>query len=230
LNLRQAQGNISTSVGRSAVLFVDPQAGTELNVRAGADILLRLPKGKTPDVELKLTGGAEVRVDLPGVEPLEGEAKVVTMTVGSGAAKVDLTAGADIIVTSQADEWHRSAGFDEGELNIRIPMPDIAGEINRHVGHVVDDEYAQKVRDRVQRKVDAAMRRAELKMRAAERRLQGRVAIGPTRWRVDWSPPQAGAGIEQPSDEERMIILRMLEEKKISVEEAETLLAALEGR
>jgi hypothetical protein len=32
------------------------------------------------------------------------------------------------------------------------------------------------------------------------------------------------------SDEERLTILRMLEEKKISLEEAEKLLAALEGR
>jgi hypothetical protein len=47
------------------------------------------------------------------------------------------------------------------------------------------------------------------------------VEIG--RWR--WEVPSDS----QVSDEERMVILRMLAEKKINAEEAESLLSALEG-
>jgi hypothetical protein len=43
----------------------------------------------------------------------------------------------------------------------------------------------------------------------------------------------AGSGGERPdeaSEEERLMVLKMVEENKISIEEAEQLLAALEGR
>jgi hypothetical protein len=42
-------------------------------------------------------------------------------------------------------------------------------------------------------------------------------------------PPQAATG-DPVSEEERLMILRMLEQKKISIAEAEQLLAALESR
>ena len=50
------------------------------------------------------------------------------------------------------------------------------------------------------------------------------------RWKWDITP---GASVEpggRVSDEERLSILKMLQEKKITVEEAEQLLAALEGK
>jgi hypothetical protein len=43
-----------------------------------------------------------------------------------------------------------------------------------------------------------------------------------------WSAP-ADAAPAAASDEERLIILRMLEQKKITLQEAELLLSALEG-
>jgi hypothetical protein len=42
--------------------------------------------------------------------------------------------------------------------------------------------------------------------------------------------PQAAASADPVSEEERLMILRMLEQKKISIAEAEQLLAALEAR
>jgi hypothetical protein len=85
---------------------------------------------------------------------------------------------------------------------------------------------------RTQAKVQAAMRRAEMKARAAE--VRGRrgakfnVNVG--RWNWDLSPSGPAETGEAVSDDERLIILRMLQEKKISLSEAEKLLAALEGK
>jgi DNA-binding transcriptional ArsR family regulator len=50
------------------------------------------------------------------------------------------------------------------------------------------------------------------------------------RWEWDLAPQPPDENIPAASDEERLIILRMLREKKISLEEAEKLLAALEGK
>jgi hypothetical protein len=85
---------------------------------------------------------------------------------------------------------------------------------------------------RTEAKVQAAMRRAEMKARAAEvrgrRGAQFNVNVG--RWNWDLSPHRPVETGEAVSDDERLIILRMLQEKKISLAEAEKLLAALEGK
>jgi hypothetical protein len=76
------------------------------------------------------------------------------------------------------------------------------------------------------------MRRAEMKARAAE--VRGRrgahfnVNVG--RWNWDLTPQGSPEKGEAVTDDERLVILRMLQEKKISLEEAEKLLAALEGK
>jgi hypothetical protein len=95
---------------------------------------------------------------------------------------------------------------------------------------------AQDQSERVQHRVDAAMRRAEEKMRSAERR-SAHMGISVGRWGVNFGgprPPVPPAPPRPPSDpvtdEERLTILKMLQEKKISLQEAEKLLAALEGK
>jgi hypothetical protein len=45
-----------------------------------------------------------------------------------------------------------------------------------------------------------------------------------------WSPPEAERPAESVSDAERLMILQMLEQQKITIEEAEQLMAALEGK
>jgi hypothetical protein len=88
-------------------------------------------------------------------------------------------------------------------------------------------EKMRRAQDKIERKMEAAQRKAEARARAAERR-SGRS------WGTSYSPSQAPAGPQPVSepvrDEERMLILRMLEEKKITLDEAERLLAALEGK
>lgn len=84
----------------------------------------------------------------------------------------------------------------------------------------------QRAQEKLERKLAAAQRKAELKARAAERR---RRTQGTQTWNINWPGPDSPA---QPpvSDEERLLILRMLSEKKISLQEAEELLSALEGK
>jgi hypothetical protein len=81
------------------------------------------------------------------------------------------------------------------------------------------------------RRMEAAVKRAEAKARAAEiRARRGQVNMNIGRWEWDLTPHGADAPTDVPSDEERLTILRMLQEKKISLEDAEKLLAALEGK
>ena len=82
------------------------------------------------------------------------------------------------------------------------------------------DERAKALEER------KAQRKAELRAKAAERRKHSH---GKHHWNFSWSSSADSTPKETVSDDERLMILRMLEEKKISLEEAENLLSALVG-
>ncbi|MDD2922220.1 MAG: hypothetical protein PHQ36_08030 [Anaerolineales bacterium] len=61
------------------------------------------------------------------------------------------------------------------------------------------------------------------------RRAEAKVNVRAGRWNWDLSPKGAPTSKPRVSDEERLVILKMLQDKKISAEDAEKLLSALEG-
>jgi hypothetical protein len=247
LFLRNLAANVNSTVGGDAVLYLQPRPGSSVRVQAGDDILLRLPP--TVDAELDLQGGSfeSIRVDFPGVEPLE-EGSSRKVVLGSGAAKIQLLSGDDVIVTSRADEWQSMADFDSGGLDDMFErgFPGLPADFSARISEKVQEatrraveasSRAQAQGERAQRRVDAAMRRAEEKMRAAERRSQFLVIGGrhagpiPPVPPVPPVPPIPPLPRSEPvSDQERLTILKMLQEKKISLQDAEKLLAALEGK
>jgi dsDNA-specific endonuclease/ATPase MutS2 len=93
-------------------------------------------------------------------------------------------------------------------------------------------EKMRRMQEKLDRKLAEAQRRADQKARAAQRHAHLKVA-GRRMWDFPM-PPTPPTTPEPPgeavSDEERLTILRMLEEKKITLEEADNLLSALEGK
>jgi hypothetical protein len=89
-------------------------------------------------------------------------------------------------------------------------------------------ERIRRAQERMEQKMAAAQRRMEYKSQARERASRH----GHHAWSFTIpTPPRPVTPPGEPvSEEERLMILRMLEEKKISMEEAETLLAALEDK
>jgi hypothetical protein len=91
-------------------------------------------------------------------------------------------------------------------------------------------EKMRRAHEKMERKLAAAQRKAELKARAAERHSQTQRQRTWSYERSSSSASTSSRPVEDPiSDDERLMILRMLEQKKISLQEAEQLLAALEG-
>jgi len=133
------------------------------------------------------------------------------ITLGDGSAVVTLNAEGDIRVTNQAD-----AG-------------DTAEEFGNFAGVGID---WSGFGERISRQVEQATRRATKQAEDAARRVKGNVKVDVKmgRWNWDLSPKGVPMPPKPPvSDEERMAILKMLQEKKITAEEAEKLLAAMEG-
>lgn len=94
-------------------------------------------------------------------------------------------------------------------------------------------EKMLRAQERLERKLAAAQRKAEIKARDREQQPpKGRTPGWSFDWRASAGKPSGSQTGSASSDlqEERLIILRMLEEKKITLDEAEKLLAALEGK
>jgi hypothetical protein len=239
LYLRGAGGDVAVNAGSDAVLYLQPKSAVKYVISAGSDVLLRLPAQL--DAELDLQGGSSesIRLDLPEVEAFH-EGNIRTLVVGAGSAKIKVVAGHDVVVTSRADEWESMAEFDGYARDESLIPGDISGlpsDLHERISRKVQEatmratEKSLRAQERAQARADAAIRRAEGKMRAHERRMKaGGVNIG--RWNSTADrPANAVPPANQPvSDEERLAILRMLQEKKISLDDAEKLLSALEGK
>ncbi len=88
-------------------------------------------------------------------------------------------------------------------------------------------EKMRRAQEKIERKLEANRRREEQRAQASDR---WGARYGKGGWHVNFPPTPPTPPKEAVSDEERLAILRMLEQKKITLEEAEQLLSALEGK
>jgi hypothetical protein len=215
LALRDVRGNVNANVGEDVVLYLNPQPGNAYTVTAGEDILLVMP----PKANATLTlNGDEVDVAWKGV-PNEEDVTSRVVVLGDGSAVVNLNAGGDIRVTNQSDAGDSAEDFG----NFAGIGFDWSG---------FGERISKKVQDATRlasRRVEEAARRVERQAERHSRHAKATVKVG--RWNWDVSPGQFTPvpPNEAVSDQERMSILKMLAEKKITSEEADKLLAALEG-
>lgn len=218
LALRGARGDVKVNVGADVIVYLDPRADGEYSVVAGDDILLVIP----PDTNATLTlQGDVIDVDLPGVEPDEDATERVVV-LGDGSAKISLSAGGDVRVSNREDAGEHAEEFG----NFAGMNFDFSG-------------FGEQISKRVEEATRRASKRAEEAVRRAERHAErharrGRVGLEIGRWNWDFKggpkPPTPPTPPSEPvSDDERMAILKMLAEKKITAEQAEQLLSALEG-
>jgi hypothetical protein len=126
-----------------------------------------------------------------------------------------------------------------GATNLSAEQQARVAERARQAGERANERVQEKMRraqEKLDRKIAEAQRRTEQRTREAERRTHIHERHGGGREQrgahFNWpTPPIPPAPPSDPvSDDERMVILRMLEQKKISPEQAEQLLSALEGK
>jgi hypothetical protein len=232
-------GSVNVNTGSDAVIYAQPTAAVEYRVVAGSDIILRVPLDINATLELIGGGDDSVRVRLPNISTVDG-GSVLGLVLGSGDAKISLTAGDEVVVTNSDDEWKSLVAFDSSEWDSSYAGDqDTHGDLGGRISAQVDaamrraSERVMRSQERAQARADAAVRRAEEKMRAAERRsTQMGVSMG--RGSTSFTRPVTPVPPVKPNepitDEERLTILRMLQEKKISLQDAEKLLTALDGK
>jgi hypothetical protein len=221
--LQGAGGTVNTRAGGDVrVSLAQAQPGSS-NLTAGGDIQIHLP----PDAGVALkasSGGETIRIDLAGQSEIIEEHFYEART-GDAQANLTLKAGGDVTITDRP--------WDETILE------DIEEDFQEHLHfHSLEDDLNTRIQDITERTVKEASKRAEKRVQEALLRIERRshnfdphpvtfnteVPLKPSR---PAAPPEPS---EPVSNEERMMILKMVESKKISVEEAEKLLEALEGK
>lgn len=248
LYMRNVHGGINVKAGSDVALYLVPVAGQKYDITAAGDLILCLPADAQAKLHLEASSPESIQVDFEGVQIPE-DWENCDLTIGEetpGMAEMLLSSGSDLLVTSRADRWEFASDFDSGEWGIPpvppvppVPPlpPDFSERINRRVQASMERaqihiEAAGQRAEAAGRKAEAAMRRAEMKVRAAEVRARrgAQVSMNVGRWNWDLSPRGPVQTGEPISDDERLTILKMLQEKKITLDEAEKLLAALEGK
>jgi hypothetical protein len=217
LAVRGVGGNLNVNVDEDVVVHLDPKPGQEYYVLAGDDILVVLPPDANATLSLR---GDNINVDWPGIEPEDTTSR--TVVLGEGAAKINLNAGGDLVVTSRSDVAESASEYG----NFAGMMFDWGG-FGRDLGQNIS-RRAQEAAERAARKAEAAGRRAERQLERQFGKHAGRQGARLS-WSWDSNQMPKASKADPVSDEERMTILRMLAEKKITSEEAEKLFSALEG-
>lgn len=217
LALRGARGDIKVNVGEDVVVYLDPKTDAEYSIHAGDDILLVLPKNANATLDMRAD---EIFMDWQGTENDDATQRVVTL--GDGSAKINLNAGGEIRVSNRADAGNSVDEFGNF-AGLNFDWSGFGERISRQV---------EQATTRAAKRAEEAARRAE---RHAERHLRrGKGGLVAGRWNWDFKgapkPPLPPDPPSEPvSEEERMAILKMLAEKKITAQQAEELLNALDG-
>jgi hypothetical protein len=200
-------------VGEDVVVYLEPKADGEYSISAGDDLLLVLK----PNANVTLTmHGDEIDVNWPGVENDE-EVTERVLVLGNGSAKITLNAGGDIRVTNDAEAGNSAEDFGNfAGLNF-----DWSGF----------ERQVEQATARAAKRAEEAARRIGRHAERQARRWKGNSKMGGWNWEVGPkgvpTPPTPPS--EPVAEQERMAILKMLAEKKITAEQAEQLLNALEG-
>lgn len=219
LALRGARGNIKVSVGEDVVVYLEPKADGEYTIDAGEDILMVLPKNANATLDLR---GDEINMDWPGIENDKSATERV-VTLGDGGAKITLNAGGEVRISNRSDAGDSADEFGNF-AGLNFDWSGFGERISRQV---------EQATARAAKRAEEAARRAERHAERHARRGKGGMVIG--RWNWDPkggipNPPSPPAPPSEPvTEDERMAILKMLADKKITAEQAEQLLAALEG-
>ncbi len=218
LRLRRCSASVDASAGGDIRLDLEPPAGSSSTLMAGGDTSCSLPE--TASARVSLAAGGDLIVHREDdIEYEDGETEIM---VGDGAAELKLRTGGDIRLQIGArtqevnDVWEESleeAGRDIADVEAAL------GALGLHLSI----GQTEKINRAVRRAVSRAGHKHTVRSRRADKAHRDK----PHRVNINFG--FAGAGASQPTDEEKLSILKMLEAGTITIEEADMLLQALEG-
>ncbi len=225
-NLVNCDGVLDLIAGGDVALSSLKEDMPQMNIRAGGDIKLVVSPAAKAQLEIR-SGGEEIRVHACGQEG-EWEEEELTLPLGDGGSVIKLEAGDEVDVSDHDDV---SRDFEDVFDKTREEWENFAVDLKKVIQEGLDSA-SDSIEEAVKQAGKAGEKAAEKARYAVNRKMDKWInkdrrtkVVGFSYDEPKTEKSQAKVGV---SDEERMIVLRMLQEKKISVEEAEKLLNALD--
>ncbi len=231
--LRGVTGDINLTAGGDIQLEVSAVDLPTMNITAGGDIQLIVKPEANGQLSMTAKGNT-INVHV-GEQVGDWEVDQLDLPLGEGKNLVRLSAGGNIMVSDQeAVEHDFDATFESSANEWRSFGADLEKQIRESIGSAMENIHWAT------QSAATAGEKARVKMEKAMRKLDAKgVVIDHTGVNVERDGKHVGitfgtpvAKSEKrstgPSDEERLLVLKMLQDKKITAEEAEKLLSALD--
>ncbi len=229
LNLHMKQGGVKAAAGGDLAINIDSLSGEAVTLSAGGDVSLHLPAPASAKMHIS-SGGRDILMRVGGWNE-RVEMYSFDFTLGDGTTPIQITAGGDVVVTDGNTEARKGPGtFEFGGVKVDVDAI---------------SQTVQEVVDKATRSAEIASREVEERIQAAMRRVEEQNRRRGVRVSFDGAPstppvPPAAPAPSAPaapqtapvrvSDEERKMILQMLQDHKITADEAIHLLDTLEGK
>ncbi len=222
--LRQAGGSFEGRAGGDLRLGLVMTKLPVCNLRCGGDIQFFIPSGSSGVLNI-ISNGEDIQLNL-GNDYKSIEERSYNLTLGEGGDQLTLQAGGDVTISDQP--WTEEV------------IPDYADNMDMESLHQLDEEVSAHV-ERATRRAQEAAHRAEQRIQSAMNRME-QARWGTLGDRIHGRVMEKfnrkfGEPVDSPvpphdavTDEERLMVLKMVQDKKITVEEAEKLLRSMEGK
>jgi hypothetical protein len=232
LYVRNVEGGcVAENIGADLVLNIDFLPEFDYRFGVGGDVLCRVQ----PDADVRFLLPAEVEVQLDVAADLseDGDHQQVIL-LGDGSATVHIMRAQSLRLVGEEEDYMLSLGVQiEEELEAR--MSTLEEKLSQQLAGL--DEriqakseqfatHAEKIARKAEREAERA---AEQIRRSLDRQLKRKRDAGPRRMRFTVSDSPASRRTDPVSEQERLMILQMVRDNKISIEEAERLLSALDS-
>jgi len=222
VRLSRVEGLVQVTSGGDAKVSLSPTGDAKSDVSVGGDLNCYLPESAS--VHITLIAGGDLRLAVP-VDTVEipGGCEI---RLGDGEAELQLSCGGDLLLRTGTDP-EEVAAVDLGEaIAARV-----GAEIEAHMYDIEEgltglgDRLQTFDTDKIESKIRVSIAKAQRKAARAQRKAARQRRTATTIKSIDMGAPVRNGA----SEEERLLILRMLEEGKINVVEAESLLGALDS-
>jgi DUF4097 and DUF4098 domain-containing protein YvlB len=256
LDLRDVENSIHARAKGQARLRLKMMAGDDYQIEAMGNVHCRIPADASAKVRLE-SDSQVIKVKLPA-ENQNFQGETYDLVLGEGNASLQIKAGGMIFLSGQEVDWTDteepgkefgeeffdfSGGFNrqiarQVQNQIEEQMESMGRQINDQMGRMAESmsragltpEQTEEIIQRARESSERAAARTQERMRRAQEKLERKLEAGRQSWNFEWPSSSPRPAREPVSDEERLMILRMLEQKKITIQEAEELLSALEGK
>lgn len=258
IQIEKVAGGIEALAGGDGQVNFSPVPWQAYSITAGGDISIAVPEDCNAELSIE-SGKKDITVKLGSIDEKVND-KNFTKQLGEGGPSIMLSAGGSVFITSDNFSWLSPLQINEEQFeNIAVDFSaQTAEQIKNHLRHWeadlreslsglsdsmesagLSEENLQQIKIQIEEGIRLAVQKAELAAVKAQAKVEKSIAKAQRKAQKmkrktrEFDLDQFFASQidkKSVSDSERLMILEMLQEKKISPEEADDLLKALEGK